>query len=416
MRNDSACYKRIIRSVILFIILNISLYNFNVVTNNIVYAETSDDSVEIEKEFEDNVAKLLDDIDTNELNDFLINDFNLDFFSVTDFKDLIVKVLNGNYFDEYNDIFESIKIFIKGEFKNLLKIFCLFLVVVLLYELFNNLCIEKYLDVKTTVKVVFSIIIAILIISLYKQISNDVLNIVQNIFSFSKIIFPVLLSLILISGSVGTHSVYSSLSLFFLNTGSYLFTYLLIPVAISIFVLSLVGTIFSKNRFSRVIDIFKSIFKYCIIIFFALFGLFSTVNVIMSSVKDGVSVRLTKYAIKNYIPIVGGYVSQGFDFIHSCAVVVKNAVGVCGILVLLFVVLKPLLIFFVYVMMFKILSAVVALIGNTEYSDLFNNVSKSLSYFLAIIVSLFFIVFVFIYLLIFSVSVIWWFINLCFQL
>ena len=134
--------------------------------------------------------------------------------------------------------------------------------------------------------------------------------------------------------------------------------------------------------------------------------MFSSVNVIASSVKDGVSVRLTKYAIKNYIPIVGGYVSQGFDFIHSCSVVVKNAVGVCGIFVLLFLVLKPILIFFVYMLMFKILSAVVVLIGNVEYSDLFNNVSKSISYFLAVIVGLFFIVFVFIYLLIISVSVI----------
>ena len=416
MWNDFACCKRIVRNVIVFIILISSFFQINVKTDNVVYAEDVDENVELEKEFSENVENLLDDIDTNELNDFLANDFNLNFFDVTDFKGLIVKILNGNYFDEYNNIFESIKTFIKGEFKNLLKIFLVFLVIVLLFELFNNLCAEKYIEIKSSVKIIFSIIISILVIYLYKQISNDVLNIVQKVFSFSKIIFPILLSLILVSGSVGTHSVYSSLSLFFLNTGSYLFTYVLIPISVSIFILSLVGSVFSKNRFFRVIDIFKSIFKYSIIIFFTIFGLFSTVNVVASSVKDGVSVRLTKYAIKNYIPIVGGYVSQGFDFIHSCSVVVKNAVGVCGIFVLLFLVLKPILIFFIYMLMFKILSAVVVLIGNVEYSDLFNNVSKSISYFLAVIVGLFFIVFVFIYLLIISVSVIWWFINLFFQL
>lgn len=382
------------------------MFQFNIGTDNYTYAEDVDGNVELEKEFSENVENLLDDIDTNELNDYLTNDFNFNFFDVTDFKDLIVKILNGNYFDEYDNIFESIKTFIKSEFKNLLNIFLVFLVIVLLFELFNNLCAEKYVEIKSSVKIIFSIIISILVVFLYKQISSDVLNIVHNIFSFSKIIFPILLGLILVSGSVGTHSVYSSLSLFFLNTGSYLFTYILIPISVSIFILSLIGSVFSKNRFSRLIDIFKSIFKYSIIIFFTTFGLFSTVNIISSSVKDGVSVRLTKFAIKNYIPIVGGYVSQGFDFIHSCSVVVKNAVGVCGIFVLLFLVLKPILIFFVYMLMFKILSAVVVLIGNVEYSDLFNNVSKSISYFLAVIVGLFFIVFVFIYLLIISVSVI----------
>lgn len=406
MWNDFACCKRIIRNVIVFIVLAVSLFQFNIGTDNYTYAEDVDGNVELEKEFSENVENLLDDIDTNELNDYLTNDFNFNFFDVTDFKDLIVKILNGNYFDEYDNIFESIKTFIKSEFKNLLNIFLVFLVIVLLFELFNNLCAEKYVEIKSSVKIIFSIIISILVVFLYKQISSDVLNIVHNIFSFSKIIFPILLGLILVSGSVGTHSVYSSLSLFFLNTGSYLFTYILIPISVSIFILSLIGSVFSKNRFSRLIDIFKSIFKYSIIIFFTTFGLFSTVNIISSSVKDGVSVRLTKFAIKNYIPIVGGYVSQGFDFIHSCSVVVKNAVGVCGIFVLLFLVLKPILIFFVYMLMFKILSAVVVLIGNVEYSDLFNNVSKSISYFLAVIVGLFFIVFVFIYLLIISVSVI----------
>ena len=406
MWNDNANYKRIIRNVIAIIILIFALFNFGFKVHDVANSKTVDENLELEEEFSDNVENILSEIDTNELDDYLNNDFNLDFFDVGDFKELISKVLNGNYFSNYDTLLNTIKEFIKNEFKSLLKIFLVFLVITFLFELFNNLCVTKYDDFKKVVKLIFSIIIAILVVFLFKQISADVLKVVSKIFSFSKIIFPILLSLILLSGSVGTHSVYSSLSLFLLNSGSYLFTYILIPIATSIFILTLAGSAFSNKKFSRILDIFKSIFKYSIIIFFTIFGLFSSINIITSSVKDGVSVRLTKYAIKNYIPIVGGYVSQGFDFVHSCSVVVKNAFGVCGIFVLLFIVLKPVLLCFVYCFLFKLLSAVVALIGNTSYSDLFNNVSKSLSYFIVVLVGLFFLIFVFIYLLIISVSVI----------
>lgn len=386
----------------------VSLFKFNTNNNVYVIAEVVEAGAgsEIEKEFEENINNILGDIESSELDEFVLNDFNLDFFDVGDFKDLIIKVLKGEYFEEYGGLFDAIKSFIKDEFSQLLNIFLVFIVVVLLFELFNNLCVDKYADMKKIVKVVFSLILVVLIMHLFKQVSNEIFDIVNKIFSFAKVIFPILLSLILMSGSVGTHSVYSSLSLFLLNAGSYIFTYFLMSIAISIFVLSLAGSIFSKRKFSRIIDIFKSIFKYVILIFFTIFGLFSSVNLITSSVKDGVSVRLTKYAVKNYIPLIGGYISQGFDFIRSCSIIIKNAFGVCGIFVLLFLVLKPVLICFIYLFLFKIISASVALIGNIEFSDLFNDASKTMSYFIAVIAGLFFIIFIFIYLLIISVSVI----------
>lgn len=422
MWNDIAFFKRIVRTVIVIVVLIFcycgfrSNFKFN---NKIAYAENLETQTEneeiqndVEIEFDENIDKILEDIDSNELDDFIVNDFNLSFFEISSFKDMIVKVLNGDYFAEYDSLFSAIKNIFKSELLSLLRVFLLFLVIVLLYEIFNNFCADKYLELKKSIKIIFSVVLLILTLQIFKDISNDIINIINKIFSFSKIIFPILLSLILLSGSAGTHSVYSSLSLFLLNTGFYIFTYILIPVSTSIFVLSVFGSVFSDKRFSRIIDIFKSIFKYIIVSFFAIFGLFSSVNIVFSGVKDGVSLRLTKYAIKNYIPIVGGYVSQGFDFVHSCAVVIKNAFGVCGIFVLMFIVLKPLIVYFVYLFLFKILSAVVALIGNLTYADLFNNVSKTISYFIAVLVGLFFIVFVFIYLLIISVSVVWWFINL----
>ena len=368
------------------------------------YAENTDEK--IEQEFQDNIDNILGDIDTGELDDYLINDYNLDFFDVNTFKDLAIKVLSGTYFEEYDSLFDAILSTFKNSFKDLMKLFLMFLAIVFLYEMFSNFCVDKYFDIKKIVKLIFSFVIILILLQMFKSVASDISYTIEKIFSFSKLIFPILLNLILLSGANESYSVYSSLSLFLINTGSYLFSYFLLPLSISIFLLSLFGSVFSTGRFSKIIDLFKTIFKYSLMIFFALFGLFSSVNLFSSGMKDGVSLKLTKFAIKNYIPIIGGYISQGFDFVHSCSVVIKNAFGVCGIFILVFIILKPLLNYFIYCLFFKLLSAVVSLVGNSHYSDVFDNVSKTMSYFISVLIGLFFLVFIFMYLLIISISVV----------
>ena len=405
MWNELANHKKIaLNFIFILVIIFAFVFAFD---GSIFKSFAQTENSELETELSDNISNILDDIDSNELDDYLPSDISLDFFNVSTFKVLVTKILNGTYFDEYDSLFAFVKDLFFSEIQSVLKVFVSLFVIVVLYVLFKNFCTDKYAEFKNSVKIIFSLILVLVLCSMFKIIAGNIIETINTLFNFSKILFPILLSLVLLAGAGGTHAVYSSLSLFLLNTGSYLFVYVLIPISVSILLLSLFGSIFDSKRFSKIIEIFKSIFKYVVGIFFGVFGLISAVNLISSGVKDGVSLKLTKFAIKNYVPIVGGYISEGFDFVHTCSVLVKNAFGVCGILILFFIVLKPLILYFAYLLLFKILSAVVSLLGVNEYSEVFDNVSKSISYFISVLVLVFLILFVFIYLLIVSVSVVW---------
>ena len=403
MWHGTSCNKRITRAyIIIFAVISLFLLTLKPSFTKIAFAE----NIDTEQELNQNIDNILDEIDSDALDDYVDFDINLEFFSINSFKELVVKVLEGNYFNEYNSLFDLLVTSLKNNIKSILSVFVVLLILVLIYEVFKNFCIDKFGDIKHLIKIIFSLVLIGIVLSIFKNLSSDIYNVVQKLFSFAELLFPILLNLILLSGASGSHTVYSSLYLFLLNTGTYVFVYVMIPLSVSILMLSLFGSVFSGNRFSKIIDILKTFFKYIVAIFFGIFGLFSAVNLITSGVKDGVSLKLTKFAIKNYVPLVGGYISDGFDFVHACSVLVKNAFGVSGIFVLFFIVIKPLLNFFVYMMLFKVLSAVVVLIGNDYFSNLFENVSKSISYFIAVLISVFLIFFVFIYLLVMSVSVV----------
>jgi len=403
-------------TVIIVITFLVTIFNLNFnkcfdvsyAYNEVVAYESSDSNKqeEIEKELKNNIDNILEDIESDELDDFIQNDFDLEFLNSLSFIDLVKNILSNNYFNEYDSISTGILCFFKDNILSLFSFFLSIFILVVLNEMFASFCIDKYGDVKVVVRLIFSIIIVLQIIIIFKDLSDSISNVIERIFDFSRILFPILLSLILISGSNGTYTIYTTLSTFLIETGSYIFVYILYPLVTSIVMISVLKIVFKDNKFEKLISFFKMIFKYIIIIFFAIFGLFSLVNVASSSLADGVNYKLTKFAIKTYIPVLGGYISDGFDFVHTCSVLIKNSFGICGIIVLFFIILKPLLICFVYMFMFKLLSVLVSFIGKTKYANYFDDISSGLKYFMTVLVGIFMCMFIYIYLLILAVSVV----------
>lgn len=62
----------------------------------------------------------------------------------------------------------------------------------------------------------------------------------------------------------------------------------------------------------------------------------------LASGRDSVAVQTARYAIENIVPVIGGNVSDSLDSLLSTAAMVKNALGVSGLVVLCAVCLTPL--------------------------------------------------------------------------
>ena len=396
MWNDSSNNKKVV-FIAVFILL---VFGF-VFTKNIpvAMAQNDDPAIELEQWTEDVLSKT----DTDSLDEFLPEESFVQMFS---FKEFARSVLSGEYLADYDSVFEFIKDAFLINFKKNLRFFVYLFVCVVIYEIFKNFCADKYIEVKKNVKIIFCFLFCVILLSSFKTYYDEISGFVDGVFNFTAILFPILVGLVTMSGAATSASVYSSFSIFILNTGSYIIRFVLMPSAISIFILSLFGSILKNKRFDRVCEIVKLIFKYVVVLFFSVFGLLSFVNVVSTSSRDGLNLKLTKYAIKNYIPVLGGYISEGFDFLKGCSILVKNAFGFCSVLILISMAISPLLLTLVFVFGFKILSALTGYVGEGVFSDMFNDVSKAYSNFLTVIIGLFLIMFIFIFLMIMSVWVV----------
>lgn len=104
-----------------------------------------------------------------------------------------------------------------------------------------------------------------------------------------------------------------------------------LPLSTLMMVFSVVSNLSVSTKLTRFVEFFGSLNKWLIGISFTVFTFFLSVQGITAGGIDGISLRATKYAISNSIPIVGGYLKDGVDLVIASSVLIKNAVGVWGL-------------------------------------------------------------------------------------
>ena len=145
------------------------------------------------------------------------------------------------------------------------------------------------------------------------------------------------------------------------------------------FVFGIINNLSDSIKLDKFNSFISSLFKWCVGLVFTLFFAVFTIQGISAGTFDSLSIRTTKYTIKSYIPIMGGYLSDGMDLILSSTILIKNAVGLVGVLMIISTILSPLLEIVVFSLLLKLASAILQPMGNNKTSNFLMSTSKSIT-------------------------------------
>ena len=168
----------------------------------------------------------------------------------------------------------------------------------------------------------------------------------------------------------------------------------IVPAFIATIVFSVVGNVSENVKLDKLAKLFKSGAGWLVGIVFGLFAAFLTAQGITGGVLDRLSFNAAKFAVSSYVPILGGYVSDGFDLLTASLVLVKNAVGLTGVVVLLAVVLFPLLQIAVYILSLRLTAALTEPMGDARTSSVLASLADSASLLVTALVGVGFMFFV----------------------
>lgn len=392
-------------SVFIFIFLIFAFFNFlpnlNKCYKHIAVAENSVS----EEDLSDSVEEVLNNIDFSEI-ELMLNEVDIDFnlfngYSFKDYVSLIIKgeeTLNINSF--FNVLFSGLKVGIKSILTPLLCI----LIIVLLCNIFNNVRANKISGVSEIIYFICFALIIIIISSLLAGVISKSKIGIQSVQKQMNAVFPILLTLISTMGGIVSVKAYTPMLAFLSSIISNVFVYVLLPLFSISLILSIIGNLSENTKLTKLNGFIHSLYKWIIGVVFAVFMGFLSLKGITAGSSDGISIKATKYAIKNYIPILGGYISEGFELIKAGSMLVKNALGFSSIILLFASILAPIVSVAILQLGLKLLSGIIEPIGDKRSSTLIYSIANSLKLLVALLVGVALMYFLTVFLIICSAS------------
>ena len=289
-------------------------------------------------------------------------------------------ITKGGAHDFFGNFMGALGGVLGNYFLGFLPGFITIIVICLLKNLLTGMTSE--LGGKSTNEVVhvvcYSAIIVILMTGAVKVIKT-VTHTIDVLSAFSEAVFPVLLTLLAAVGGASGVAVYQPFMAVLSGSIIKLVQTIIVPAFIATIVFSVVGNISKNVKLDKLTKLFKSAAGWLIGIVFGLFATFLTAQGITGGVIDRLSFNAAKFAMSSYVPILGGYLSDGFDLLSASMVLVKNAVGLTGVAVLLAVVLFPLLQLVVFMLGLRLTAAIAEPVGDARTSSVLGSLADNMS-------------------------------------
>ena len=221
--------------------------------------------------------------------------------------------------------------------------------------------------------------VSVLIVTMVKNIVTLATNSVNNMTSQMNAVFPILLTLMIGLGANASVAVYKPIVAIISTYVAGFFTYFIVPLFMLSFVFSIITNITDNVKLDKFNAFISSFFKWSVGLVFTIFFAIFTLQGITAGKFDSLSIRTTKYTIKSYVPVMGGYLADGMDLILASTVLIKNAVGFVGILLTLSTIITPLIQIALFSLLVKLVSAVLQTMGEVKTSNFLTSISKSIT-------------------------------------
>lgn len=206
---------------------------------------------------------------------------------------------------ENKNIFSKIFKLLGKQFTSTLKILVSILAIILIHSLLKALTdgLEQN-SVSNIVYYVQYILIVTVIMANFTDVLKNVNDAIENLVGFSYTLIPLLITLILYTGSITTSVAVEPILLFLIEFIARFIKTLIIPAVSIITVLIIISKISDRIQITKIASFMKSSVVWVLGVVLTVFiGVRSLEGTLTSSI-DGITAKTTKAAVSSLIPVV----------------------------------------------------------------------------------------------------------------
>ncbi len=355
--------------IFIFIILIFNVLNFNIsYANNI-----DEDTLSTQKE-------------TFGISSFIENSkkYSGEFFEDIDIDEILNSAIKGEI--DNSNIYKRILNLLGTEVRTGIKSLISILVIIIIHSILKS--VSESLENDSISKLIYYvqyIAIVTIIMGNFSDIINLVKETTDNLVGFMNTLIPVLVSLMIYTGSITTTSILEPIILLMINFIGNMVENILIPIILIITSMSIISKISDNVRVEKISKFLKSSTIWFLGIILTIFaGVISLEGTLASSI-DGITAKTAKTIVSSTIPVVGKILGDIVDSVLGCGVILKNAIGFLGVIIIIGICILPILKLSVLSISYKLVSSISETIADEKIIKLLDQISDIFKILLAIL-------------------------------
>lgn len=231
------------------------------------------------------------------------------------------------------------------------------------------------------------LLVIIIVIKSFSLAINIGKNTITKMTDFMIALLPSLLTLITSVGGVASATVFDPLIIGMIQVLSYVVRDVIIPIIFLTAILSIVNNLSDTFQISKLVDLLKQTCKWALGFTLTVVVGIITVRGAVSQTLDQVVVKTAKFAVDNFIPVIGKCLSDAVAAVASYSLILKDAISTAGLIALVLTCIFPLIKVVSLIFIYKLSGALIEPISDKRIVNCLNEVGNSLTMLFASVLS-----------------------------
>ncbi|WDV47943.1 stage III sporulation protein AE [Clostridiaceae bacterium M8S5] len=304
------------------------------------------------------------------------------------FKQYIFSLIKGEQVLDAGEILKGLLHMIFNEVRNNISLLVKLLIIAIICSIMTNLR-SAFND--NSISEIAYISCYIIIIGIVISSCIDGIRIgkeaIDQMVSFMQALFPTMMVLLAAMGGISSSAIFQPIILGTMTTISVIIKEIIIPLIYFSSIIGLINNISSKVQISKLAQLMKQVSVLIIGVCFTIFVGILSIQGMTAAKVDGITIRTAKFAIDSFIPIVGGYITEAVDTVIGCSMLLKNAIGVIGLITLFIICIIPCIKIMALILVYKLTAAIVQPIADEKLVNSIGEISKAFVLVLAAVIS-----------------------------
>ena len=315
------------------------------------------------------------------------NKYTGEFFEGIDINSMLNSAIKGKI--DNKTIYKKIINLLGKEVKTGIKSLVSILIIIVIHSILKSISENLQNDnVSKMIYYVQYIAIVTVIMNNFSNVITMVKETATNLVGFMNSLVPILVSLMLYTGSITTSSILEPAILFMINFIGNIIQSFLIPAVLIAATLSIVSKIGDKVQIDKISKTFNSGIIWILGVILTTFvGVISLEGTLSSSI-DGITAKTAKAIVSSSIPIVGKILGDAVDTVLGCGIILKNAIGVIGVVIIIGICIMPIIKIAILTISYKILASISEPIADTKIIKLLEQIGDIFKVLLEILCSI----------------------------